>query len=178
MKNFKKKDLKIKAKRVIILYAVIPTFLLINLLCFIYARSEWKTYYIQVSNYAGQNVYRLNVQLDNLVKICNNIASDGTVQDIFSTIQTEETGLDSCNRIEKYCGNFYNSYNSKLLDIKIYHNNYSMYQTNYSVYIDALNDELVNTLMNLKQNQIYWHNTEAGSTLFLNLKNRKMDLIL
>lgn len=169
----KKQGLKIKVKRAIILYAVLPSFLLMNLACFVYACSEWKTYYAQVRYYTFQNAYQLNVQFDNLVKICNNIASDGTVQSVFSSVQTDMTRLDACNMIEKYCANFYNSYNARQVDIKIYHNNYSMYQTNYSAYIDSLDEDLIGILLNLKQNEMYWRNTESGSTLFLNLKNRR-----
>lgn len=173
MEKLKKQGLKIKVKHTIILYAVIPAFLLVNLACFIYACSEWKAYYTQVKYYAFQNAYQLNVQFDNLVKICNNIVLDGTVQSVFSTVQTDETRLDACHEIEKYCGSFYNSYNAQQMDIKIYHDNYSMYQTNYSFYIDSLDENLIATLKDLKQNEVYWYNTDAASTLFLNLKNRR-----
>lgn len=178
MKNQKKQILKTKVKRAIILYTVIPAFVLVNIACFVYSRSLWDTYYTQVNYHTFQNAYALNVQFDNLVKVCNNIVTDGTVQEVFSTVQTDATRLDACEKIEKYCNHFYNSYNAQRIDVKIYHNNYSMYQTNYSVYINSIEENLIKKLIDLKQNQVYWHNTDNGSTLYFNLKNKDFTIII
>lgn len=178
MKTSNKQVLKIKVKRAIIFYAIIPAFLLLNIACFIYSHSRWNTYYTRVEYNTLQNAYRLNVQLDNLIKVCNNILTDGTVLGVFSAIQTDETRLDACEQIEKYCSHFYNSYNAQRVNIKIYHNNYSMYQTNYSVYLDSLEENLVNVLMTLPQNQVYWHNTDDASTLYADIKNRNFTIVI
>lgn len=178
MKNQKKQILKTKVTRAIVLYAIIPAFFLVNIACYIYSRAVWDTYYNQVKYHTFQNAYKLDVQLDNLIKICNNIVTDGTIQSVFSAAQTDETRFDASKEIEKYCSHFYNSYNARKIDIKIYHNNYSMYQTEYSVYLDSAESDLVSKFADIKPDRVYWHNDDNGSALYYNLKNNSFTIII
>ena len=164
----------------IFIYSLLPVIIILAIISVVISMLRWNQYYNEVDTGSINNAQYINMQFTYFEHTLNNIISDGVLDEVFridsSTDFSERIVL--LDELNKYCNRFYNSYNAERVKIRIYHNNYSIYRSEYLGYISELNSEVLSEVTETENSVGKWIAGDRDTTLFCNMSNRQYTLIL
>lgn len=176
----KENTIKRSFRNKIFIYSLLPVIIILAIISVVISMLRWKQYYNEVDTGSINNAQYINMQFTNLEHTMNNIISDGVFDEVFridsSTDFSERIVL--LNELNKYCNRFYNSYNADKVRIKIYHDNYNVYRSEYLGYINELSDEVLSEVTQTENSVGKWIAGDRDTTLFCNMSNKKYTVIL
>ncbi len=141
---------------------------------------QWNKYVLQIQHSVQGNSDFINMHIKNTEQKCRQLANQSDIFEDFFTDYGESTTqkVYALNRIDNYFSQITNSYNANPMDIKIYHNNYSMYQSSHSLYMSDMPADLKEFTYNISPNDFLWFTDSASSYFCHKIENPKSQITL
>lgn len=174
-----KNTIKNSFRNKIFMYSLLPVIIIMIILCIVLSFIRWNQYYNEIDTRSVNNAQYINMQLTYLEHTLNNIISDSVLDEVFRISSDTDFSerIMILDELNKYFSRFYNSYNAEKVKIRVYHDNYNVYQSEYLRYINELDIDISEVLDS--ENMVgKWIAGDRGTTLFCNMSNKKYTLIL
>lgn len=177
-----KSILKIRFKNTIIVFTILPVTLISFALYFIISNYQWSDYYNKVSKAIEKTYESVNTKLNNAVEISNNIITNPFLIKLISTDYGNnlEERINANKLLSMYFTNYKDSVTAENDEFKIFHNNKSIFQDNYSAYLSDLENSITDTVANLGYNEVYWLISDTDNILyrkFITSKNEQLIIL-
>ena len=153
----KKINFKLNIRAGLLLFSLIPSFLLIIAISFAVSSSQWQKVQSKAENNLSKATIEINTLMDQAVKFSSNIISNSYIPTL---IQKEHNSLKESYETFLSLDMLFSNYkenNAPLgTNIKIFHDNYSLYRSEYFNYTDVLDESLVKKLKSSKTADVFW----------------------
>lgn len=165
MKSFiKSKFLSIKSG--LLIFSLIPTFVLMTVISLIVSYNNCQKIISRAENNFSKAVLEINSVMEQALNFSTNTVSNSNILSLFDEVKSDmRTNYDTFTSLRMFFSNYYENDAASRRNITIFHNNYTMYRSSFSDYIDNLNPELVNQLKTHSSKDILW--TEDDSFIYL-----------
>ena len=169
-----KKSFKSKVRYLLLLNSLLPSIILIVSISLLISISQWNRKGVNLQTISERMAEILNIQFENYINICDNIAVDGSVRNLFTSKQNNYVDfINDYTRMCNYLDGFYNTYNSGKINFAIYHNNSLIPSSDLIKPLDNLSSNEIKEIMD---NNYLWKNNEERSILYKNLSNKESNI--
>ena len=154
-KLFNPKLLSIKSG--LILFSLVPSFILLCFISVIASHNQWQKELTKAENKFSKAVLEINSTLEQAMNFSTNTVSNSYIISIFDETQTGmNTNYETFRSLDMFFSNYHEKKQSAQKNITIYHDNYSMYRSAFSNYIDSLEPKLLSVLREQKSGDNLW----------------------
>lgn len=170
MKN-SEHSIKQSFRNKIMKYSFIPITITIVVLITFFSLNRWNRLYNSIDYGSINNAQFINMQFTYLEHVLNNIVNDGYAQEFLKNANKNDFSekINLLNEINEYCNKYYNSYNGEKVKIRIYHDNYNLYRSDYVRYVSELDKKVFNDIMNMDNFENMWVFTDKDTSVCSNL---------
>ena len=176
LKQFKLKVLNIKSG--LLLFSLIPTFILIFVISFAISRNQWQESLTLAENKFSKAVQEINVSLNQAINFSINTISNHYLVSLFEmNYESTDMNYQTFLSLDMFFTNYKEQSASAQRNIVIYHNNYSMYRNTFSKYIDTLDPVLLEQLKALSSSEMLWTEDEKNFNVYKAANSANLILI-
>jgi len=176
-KLFNPKLLSIKSG--LILFSLVPSFVLLCLISVTLSHSQWQKELTKAENKFTKAVMEINSTMEQAMNFSTNTVSNAHIISIFDETQTGmNKNYETFRSLDMFFSNYHEKKESAQKNITIYHDNYSMYRSAFSDYIDALEPKLLTILMKQKSSENLWIEDKGNHYLYKTANSPKHTIIM
>ncbi len=176
-KLFNPKLLSIKSG--LILFSLVPSFVLLCFISVTVSHNQWQKELTKAENKFSKAVLEINSTLEQAMNFITNTVSNSYIISIFDeTLTGMNTNYATFRSLDMFFSNYHERKDSAQKNITIYHDNYSMYRSAFSNYIDVLEPELLAILKKQKSAENLWSEDEDNYYMYKTANSPEHTIIM
>lgn len=167
--KMKKRLLNIKSG--LLLFSLVPTFILFIFIAIVFSNSQYQKALSQAENKLSKATQEINTTLDQAMQFSIKAISNPSLISIFEqNYDGMDSNYQSARSLEMFFSNYFDTFSSSRNNIIFYHNNYTMYRSGFSKYLESLDPTLLEQLLKFDLSDMLWLEDE-DSFLFYKATN-------
>lgn len=167
--KMKKRLLNIKSG--LLLFSLVPTFILFIFISIVFSNSQYQKALSQAENKLSKATQEINTTLDQAMQFSIKAISNPSLISIFEqNYDGMDSNYQSARSLEMFFSNYFDTFSSSRNNIIFYHNNYTMYRSGFSKYLESLDPTLLEQLLKFDLSDMLWLEDE-DSFLFYKATN-------
>ena len=153
--NLKTRVLNIKSG--LLLFSLVPTFILMLFISLTFSNLQYQKTLSQAENKLSKATQEINTTLDQAMQFSIKAISNPSLISIFEqNYEDMNSNYQSAHFLEMFFSNYFDTYSDSQNNIVFYHNNYTMYRSAFSRYIDSLDHDLLSQFQSFDLSDMLW----------------------
>ena len=158
--NLKTRILNIKSG--LLLFSLVPTFILMLFISLTFSNWQYQKSLSMAENKLSKASQEINTTLNQAMQFSIKAISNPLLINIFEQPYGDmNSNYQSAHFLEMFFFNYFDESFDSRNNIVFYHNNYTMYRSTFSKYIDSLDPELLSQLKSFGLSDILWLETDT-----------------
>ncbi len=163
----------------LLLFSLIPSFLLIFTISLAVSSMQWQRAHSKAETNLSKATVEINTILEQAVNFTSNTISNSYVPSMFEkNYSSIKDSYETYRYLDMFFANYKENDASSGTNIKIFHDNYSLYRSEYFNYIDVLDEKLVKKLKASKTADVFWTDENNSFCAYKALNTKSLTFVI